>query len=177
MKNTPVINSSYGSCSYRKMTGPLTACLPSKNFIFGHAHWIPLIEKWGKSLGKNNFPHYLPFQDALQYISHSVGPLVGPSVGLSYMQCEFTPNSDVTCISAPAHPEVTDVVMLLMYTVHGLVYKCVALYHSYWDYHLFLDASTYLYERVCPLVGRLVCRSVFPSVHWSVRQSVRQSVR
>ena len=48
-----------------KMTCPLTAGLPSKNFIFGHAHWIPLIEKWGKSLGKNNFPHYLPFQDAL----------------------------------------------------------------------------------------------------------------
>ena len=65
MKNTLVIISSYGSCSYWKMTGPLTAGQPSKNFIFGHAHWIPLIEKWGKSLGKNNFPQYLPFQDAL----------------------------------------------------------------------------------------------------------------
>ena len=67
MKNTPVIISSYRSCSYWKMTGPLTAGLPSKNFIFGHAHWIPLIKKWGKSLGKNNFPQYLPFQDALIY--------------------------------------------------------------------------------------------------------------
>ena len=67
MKNTLVIISSYGSCSYWKMTGPLTAGQPSKNFIFGHAHWIPLIEKWGKSLGKNNFPQYLPFQDALPF--------------------------------------------------------------------------------------------------------------
>ena len=37
---------------------------------------------------------------------------VGPSVGLTVMQCNFTPNSDLTCIIAPAHPYATDVYSL-----------------------------------------------------------------
>ena len=44
-------------------------------------------------------------------------------------------------------------------------------------YYTFLDASTYLYKRVCPSVRPSVRLSVGPSVRRSVRRSVGPSVR
>ena len=71
-------------------------------------------------------------------VGRFVSLLVAPLVRL----CKYTPKGDFTCIISPAHLYATGAVM----------------------YTALLDASMYLYMRVCPSIGQSVCPFVGPSV-------------